>query len=396
MQFPRYAAVWYRCFMWIDGDKAWANLLANKHCRWNKIAERFNGDFMSVAYAPKFNIAATDQFFCMGSCFARNLELELIYRDIPVLSKRIISPKAEFGDRPTAVVNKYTTASMLNELEWVLNAPPPQDVLIETNSGWADFQLHTVGSVSLERGIERRRYMTEEYFARLRQANVLILTLGYVETWFDATSGFYLNMAPSRAEMKKHPARFRLERVDITKNLKHLFRLHEILSELSPRCRIVVTVSPVPMNASFWGEDVVVANAYSKATLRVAAQLFADAFPDVEYFPSYELVTLSRRESAFKSDWIHVEDECTCRIIDTFISSHLGNTPRRFPKFLEGAYLKANPDVEEAVRRGEIPSGYDHWILYGQAEGRRLLPNMLPHLGKLRNGIRHHLFPHQK
>jgi hypothetical protein len=360
--------------MWIEGEKAWENVLSAEHSRWEKIAERFSADFMSTVVAPKYRVDATDRFFCIGSCFARNLELELIYRDLPVLSKLVISPKEEFGHRPTGVVNKYTTASMLNELEWVLNPPPPKSVLIETNGGWADFQLHTVSPVSLERGIERRRYMTGDYFARLRQTDVLIMTLGYVETWFDTASGLYLNMSPSRAEVRKHPGRFRLEQTDVGANLKCLVRMREIMQQLSPGCRIVVTVSPVPMYASFLGEDIVVANMYSKSALRAAAQDFANAFADVEYFPSFEIVMLSRRESAFKDDWIHATDPVVDHVMNIFFSSHLDGLPRRFPEFHDGFYLRANPDVEAAVRRGEIASGYHHWTASGRAEGRPLLP----------------------
>jgi hypothetical protein len=357
--------------MRIDGAKAWDNLLANGHSRWGNIAGRFDTDLMSVVPTPKFKLSSTDRFFCIGSCFVRNIELELIYRDIRVLSKRVICPKEEFEHRPTGIVTKYTTASMLNELRWAVSPPTPEDVLIETDGGWVDFQLHSVVPVSLERGVERRRYITEDYFARLRQADVVIITLGYVETWLDTATGFYLNMAPSPVEVHKHRGRFELERTDVATNLKHLIQMREVLSELSPRCRIVITVSPVPMNATFSGDDVAVANMYSKSTLRAAAQAFADAFSDVEYFPSYELVMLSRRESAFKADWIHVRDQCVERIIDIFISSHLGHVPRRFPEFVDALYLAANPDVEHAVRRGQIPSGYDHWIAHGQAEGRR-------------------------
>jgi GSCFA family len=360
--------------MLIEAEEAWGNLLTNEHSRWDKIATRFNTDFMSVVFAPKFKIAATDRFFCIGSCFARNVELELIYRDICVLSKRIICPKEEFSHRPTGLVNKYTTGSMLNEFKWALTPPRPQDVLIETDGGWADFQLATASPVSLARGIARRSYLMEDYFARLRQADVVVMTLGYVENWLDTATGFYLNVAPSRAVARRHDGRFRLERTDVATNLKHLLQIREILTELSPGARIVVTVSPVPMNATFSGDDVLVANMYSKATLRTAAQAFADAFADVEYFPSYELVMLSRREAAFKDDWIHVKDECVDHAMDGFIAVHLGTIPRRFPEFLDGPYLNANPDVEDAVRRGEIPSGYHHWIAHGQAEGRCLRP----------------------
>lgn len=40
------------------------------------------------------------------------------------------------------------------------------------------------------------------------------------------------------------------------------------------------------------------------------------------------------------------------------------------PEFSEEAYLRAHPDVADLVRRGEIKSGYHHWVLYGRAEGR--------------------------
>lgn len=39
-------------------------------------------------------------------------------------------------------------------------------------------------------------------------------------------------------------------------------------------------------------------------------------------------------------------------------------------EFDEGAYLKENPDVAEAVERGDIESAYIHYIGYGYFEGR--------------------------
>jgi hypothetical protein len=40
------------------------------------------------------------------------------------------------------------------------------------------------------------------------------------------------------------------------------------------------------------------------------------------------------------------------------------------PDFSEENYLKRHPDVADLVLRGELKSGYHHWILYGRAEGR--------------------------
>ncbi|MBV9076526.1 MAG: hypothetical protein JO048_03455 [Methylobacteriaceae bacterium] len=40
--------------------------------------------------------------------------------------------------------------------------------------------------------------------------------------------------------------------------------------------------------------------------------------------------------------------------------------------FNERDYLRCNPDVARAVRRGEAESGYQHFQLFGRREGRRL------------------------
>ena len=40
------------------------------------------------------------------------------------------------------------------------------------------------------------------------------------------------------------------------------------------------------------------------------------------------------------------------------------------PDFSEEAYLRQHPDVASVVARGELRSGYHHWIIYGRVEGR--------------------------
>ena len=47
------------------------------------------------------------------------------------------------------------------------------------------------------------------------------------------------------------------------------------------------------------------------------------------------------------------------------ITSYLKTVP-----FDEAAYLRANPDVDAAIHRGELKSGHDHFIQVGFFEGR--------------------------
>ena len=41
-------------------------------------------------------------------------------------------------------------------------------------------------------------------------------------------------------------------------------------------------------------------------------------------------------------------------------------------EYNEGAYLKLNPDVNEAVKNGMFVSGIDHYLQYGFNESRKV------------------------
>lgn len=50
-----------------------------------------------------------------------------------------------------------------------------------------------------------------------------------------------------------------------------------------------------------------------------------------------------------------------------------GNGDSRPPRwFNEREYLRCNPDVRQAVRRGQMPSGWYHYQTFGRRENRQL------------------------
>jgi hypothetical protein len=90
-----------------------------------------------------------------------------------------------------------------------------------------------------------------------------------------------------------------------------------------------------------------------------------------EYFPSYDMVTMSERAQAYRDDYLHVTKAMITEIVRLFLKS-FAQVDLIETDFHEMAYLEANSDVEDAVRRGEFHSGYEHWQLYGRAEKRLL------------------------
>lgn len=363
----------------IAGPDAWESLAKGQNAYWGDRIKHFSEPLVRVQHQRKFALSPGDRFFCMGSCFARNIEEHLIYLSTDVLSKNVISPVGEYPGRLNAFVNKFSTHSMANEMEWVAENPEfDHSFFTESEAGWHDLQLSPgTTPVKLERAIERRRYLTSEYFSRVRDATVIVVTLGLNEVWHDSATGRYLNAAPSFFAVRRDPSRYSLHVTDVAANIAQLEKIYATICSINTAAQFVVTVSPVPMSVTFSGTDVLVANLRSKSTLRVAAEAFASSHERVDYFPSYEMVAMAARNLAYEADYLHVENEVVGGILQEFVRLYMG-LERVPPRFNESAYLAANPDVEAAVRRGELTSGFEHWNRHGRAEGRQLAPESGP------------------
>lgn len=364
----------------IDGALAWKNAVDSPVARWGRSLPRFAQPVFRIAHRPKFAIAADQRFFCIGSCFARNIEEHLIYNGLRVLSRRIRIPAAEWLGRSNGIVNKVTTASMLNEFQWLQQPPAVSSQwFAEQAGGWLDLSLSSgARPVTLARAIERRSYLTQDYFRRMQEADILVLTLGLDEVWFDARTGQSLNAAPPASAVGADPGRYHLEVTGYEQNLAALESIHRLATSMHGGVRLIVTVSPVALNTSFSGVDVVLATSRAKSMLVTVAQGFAGAHDDVDYFPSYEMVMFSPRDRAFARDGRHVTDGTVQEVVGAFLDSYM-NLPVNCPAgFTELGYLAANPDVDAAVRSGVLESGYEHWLAHGRAQGRRLMPDSGP------------------
>jgi len=299
----------------IDGLQAWANLVANKEGKW---PTRLKPDRLYPIAAPKskpkFRISRSDRVFCIGSCFAREIEQALRRLQFDVLS--IIRGLPQSDKRKGAdagMFNKYTVASIVNEVRWALSPTDEYSadrILIPNPDGlYEDYQLSGPNYPDELAAAKEFREAFNRSFALLKEADVLIVTLGLSEAWFDTETGLFLNIAPSRALVKKFPERFRLHVLDYEETLTKLEELYGLLKGRGKSgLKILMTVSPVPLLATFREQDVLVANAYSKAVLRAAVEKFQQGKEDVGYFPSYEFVTLSNPSTVWaEEDFRHVD-----------------------------------------------------------------------------------------
>jgi hypothetical protein len=131
---------------------------------------------------------------------------------------------------------------------------------------------------------------SREYLAELRdhvqEEGLFIFTLGLAMCWFDKASKLpVINPDPRNLENME----WRL--IDAAENEAALAFIVNALRQLNPSIKIVLTVSPVPLNRSPGYASTVAADCISKSTLRVAVHNYLAKQPEgVFYWPSFEIV----------------------------------------------------------------------------------------------------------
>lgn len=293
-----------------------------KDSRWPRTAEAQAERLVPLAqprFWPSFHINKRELIFTTGSCFARNIERQLIAEGYNVAAAAFEPPRDPgIKADPDALLNRYVVQSIANELKWAAGHGKPFKPKALISMGpdadgvetWYDPHMHPLVSAASFDVVMARRAAVNRYMAMALKARILIMTLGLAEAWFDTQSGLYLNGVPPTPARERYPDRFEFHLLDYNQILESLENIHLLLRTYGQAdMRMLVTVSPVAMNTTFTGGDVLTANTYSKAVQRAAVEAFVRAHEDVDYFPSFESVMLSDRRRAWRDDQAHASDE---------------------------------------------------------------------------------------
>lgn len=274
--------------------------------------ERMQEGWAFPYIAPRFTVSSESKIFTIGSCFARNIEAELEGFDLP--TTRFAVPKEEWDQRPNGLLNEFNPGTMAQRMKWALDQ-------VDTSIIHATYQikgeqvddlyLRHCNPVSLERAVERRKEI-DAIYSHMATSQLVIITLGLVECWYDNLTQTYLNQMPYVRMALKEPDRYVLKRLTVDESYSLLAPCFQRITDLG--IRILITVSPVPLMTTFSGRDCVAANCYSKSSLRSCAEMLADDFETlVDYYPSYEIV-ISGGPQSFIEDNIHVHPDLVRRI----------------------------------------------------------------------------------
>ncbi len=314
----------------LTAEQAQANIRRNRRALWpdGRFDTRRLHGLATVEFDPSFTLEPGEAVFTIGSCFARNIERRLVSLGFEIPAAAVTVPEAERGSTigDNELLNKFGPHAMINELRWAFDpdAPFPAAGFLQVGEGlWHDPHLSSsVAPAPLER-VRERRAMVQAFYRQLPRCRVVVLTLGLAETWFDLETGLYLNRAPPNESLKREPKRFRLDLLSYPELTEALETLHGLLKAHGAKgLRVLVTVSPVPFRVTFTGQDAITANTYSKSVLRAAVEAYVRAHPEVDYFPSYEIVAHTARNLAFYNDERHISPKAVEAIVDRMVTAY--------------------------------------------------------------------------
>ncbi len=304
--------------------------MASTHSKWPDGVPSRLRPFCQPHIVPRFQFSRVERVFTIGSCFARNIEEHLHRLGMVVPALDFVVPRTEYEGRPNGLINKYTPAAILSEIRYALDDGYPlalDDHFIEgSNGAFVDLHLNSPRGVSLDRARERRLQI-QSLFRQIRGSTLLIITLGLTEAWFDNERQCYVNQAPPPAILARNSARFLFKPLNYDTSLAMMREAIKMIGRAAPAAKIVITVSPVPIGRTFTADDVIVANMLSKSTLRAVAGALVAEFDGVQYFPAYEMATISAPDEIWADDQIHVRDDAVGRIVGTFVTTFCGADP---------------------------------------------------------------------
>lgn len=280
-----------------------------------------------------------------GSCFAQHLSHYLIrqgYMTGVMLARRMHrsylnifnSHVVRFGE---GMVNTF---ALRQQFEWAYEGKEFSEEL------W-------YGSASeLAPYVEEVRRVTKEIF---EITDVFVITLGLSEVWCNKKTGEVYWRAIPRDKFDPAVHGFRVTNCE--ENRDNLKAIVETIRQHRAHARIVFTLSPVPLVATFRPVSCISANSVSKSILRAAVDELMRTVKDdnVYYWPSYELIK-EYYNDPYEEDNRHVKQDVIDAVMELFRRHYLVDSydvqelNRRRSAILEMIMDKCNVSSDVAER----------------------------------------------
>lgn len=278
-------------------------------------------------------ISDGDAIFTMGSCFALEVRaaLERAGREVfPDYKSVDFDSSCQIFDKipERTLTPHYDTFVIRQEFEsafglwpdrdegvWGVSESPVNQLLGE-DLVYQDPYRKMIYATSRPLLLELSNRITDIMREGIERSKLIVITLGLTEVWKHKTTSKYLCRPPSTG-YGGGAGLAEFCQSTFSENYANVKATLDLLFERYPNKNVVLTVSPVPLAATYSKTDVATANMESKSILRAVAGQVCREYENVHYFPSYEMANVMPWP-VFREDRRHILPEFADRVTGAF------------------------------------------------------------------------------
>lgn len=309
---------------------------------WRRAVSGRGATEVDPVVAVPFGISRTDRVATAGSCFAQHISRYLqkngfnyfVPEDKPLYS---FSAPENYGTFSARYGNVYTVRQLWQLFQRAYGLYQPIDEAWKRTDGrYIDPfrpRIQNDGFATVEEVLADRESHLAAVRRTFEECDVFVFTLGLTEGWESTLDGAVFPLAPGTVSAVHDTGRYAFHNFTVPEMEADLDRFIGALREVNPASKVLLTVSPVALIATFEEQHALTATTYSKAALRVVAEMARRSHSLVSYFPSYEMIVGPQaRSTFFEDDLREVRPEGVSHVMSVFARHYLARDVQSMPE----------------------------------------------------------------
>ena len=307
---------------------------------WKRFVTNSSWESIDLINPPKFDINASSKISSAGSCFAQHITK--VFKKFGLSPYIVETPhplSIEFGESTGSYNlfsarygNIYTSRQCLELLLQAIGEIPVIEDFVEENHTFFDLLRPAsipLGFSSLMECKADRAYHLKKVRYMFETADIFVFTLGLTESWRNTNLNFTYPVCPGTVKGKYDPNKHSFHNLSDEEVKIDLEKIISILKIVNPNIKLILTVSPVPLVATYTKQNVLLASSYSKSILRAVCGELDYAHENVQYFPSFEIVNhICSFGQYLGEDLRDISQRGVNHVMDVFFKTFFKNGPK--------------------------------------------------------------------
>ena len=341
-----------------------------------------NKDMLDITdlWLPKFEVTQKTRIATFGSCFAQHFGRALRDRNYSWVDGETAPKPLATEDRKkfgyemfsARTGNIYTTSLLKQWISWALGySEPPSEVWEKDGRFYDPFRpnIEPNGFQSVDEVVKTRTVTINALNAALRSANLFVFTLGLTESWSNSHQNYEYPLCPGTVAGEYSEEVHTFQSQGFSTVLENLRSSIAMIRSFNRNINFLLTVSPVPLTATYSGKHVLVSTSASKAILRAVAETLVHELDYVDYFPSFEIINSPVFKGRFfEENMRSVSPEGVSFVMENFFKAEKGDLvetstkeiEKRKPASAELDRLHEDVLCEEELLSAFVPLGKDN------------------------------------